>query len=318
MQFWPRKRAKRIFARVRSWKDVKEAKLLGFAGYKAGMTHCIISDNNQNSLTKGEDIFCPATVIECPPIKIASIRLYKKTPYGLMLHSEIFSKNVDKELERRVFLPKKDSEKKLDSVNPEEYSDIRVLIYTQPKLTGIGKKKPELFEMQVGGSLKEKFEYAKNNFGKEINAKDILREGMQVDIHAITKGKGFQGPVKRFGISIRQKKSEKTKRGPGSLGAWHPHHTSYRAPQAGKMGYHTRTEYNKWVLRIGKKGEEVNPKGGFVNYGLLKNPYVLVKGSIPGEKKRLIRLNFAIRSNKHIPTEAPPIAYVSTRSKQGN
>ena len=69
MQFWPRKRAKKQTARVRSWASSKEIKPLGFAGYKAGMTHAIVIDNRQKSLTKGEKISTPVTVIECPVIK---------------------------------------------------------------------------------------------------------------------------------------------------------------------------------------------------------------------------------------------------------
>src|SRR3989344_954150 len=97
---------------------------------------------------------------------------------------------------------------------------LTVVVYTQPKLTGIGKKRPEIFEIALGGSIKDKFEYAKQNIGKEIKITDIFKEGELVDIHGVSKGKGTQGPVKRFGISIRSHKAEKTKRGPGSLGGW--------------------------------------------------------------------------------------------------
>ena len=45
MQYWPRKRAKRSFPRIRSWGASKENKPLGFAGYKVGMTHVMIVDN---------------------------------------------------------------------------------------------------------------------------------------------------------------------------------------------------------------------------------------------------------------------------------
>ena len=67
MQFWPRKKAKRAYARVNSFAQEKEPKLLGFAGYKAGMSHLLVEDNRKTSTTKGEDIFCPVTIIECPP-----------------------------------------------------------------------------------------------------------------------------------------------------------------------------------------------------------------------------------------------------------
>src|SRR3989338_7931112 len=89
LQFWPRVRARQSYARIRNWPKSKEAKLLGFAGYKAGMTHLLITDNRQNSLTKGQDIFCPATIVECPPIKTASIRFYKNTKNGAKLICEM-------------------------------------------------------------------------------------------------------------------------------------------------------------------------------------------------------------------------------------
>lgn len=318
LQYWPRKRAKKVFARVRSWNKSNDVKLLGFAGYKAGMTHCIIIDNNQNSKTKGQDISIPVTVIECPPLKLFSVRFYKKTKYGLQISSEIISKELDKEISRKVSTPKKETKKIEDFEKElETFDDIRAVVYTQPKLIGL-KKKPEIFEVHLGGSLKDKFDYCKNNLGKEIKVDSILKEGSQVDIHSITKGKGVQGAVKRFGVKIRQHKSEKTKRGAGNLGAWTPKHTSWRIPQAGKMGYHLRTEYNKWLIKIGDKADRINPKGGFLKYGLIKNQYVILKGTIPGPSKRLIRINQAIRENKKIPKEAPTIAYISTKSKQGN
>ncbi len=313
LQYWPRKRARRSFARVRA-RLTGEPRLLGFAGYKAGMTHCIVVDNRASSLTKGEDIFIPTTVIECPPLKILSIRFYKKTPSGLMLANEVLSKDINKELSKRIILPKK--EPKLDSVKSEDYDDIRVMVYTQPKLIGF-KKKPELFEMRIGGSLQEKFAYAKDNLGKEINVKDILKEGQQVDVHAVTKGKGFQGPVKRFGIGLKSHKSEKSRRQPGSLGPWRGQGgIMWRVAHAGQHGYHTRTEYNKRLIKIGERAKEINPKGGFLRYGNIKNPYILVKGSVAGTSKRLIRIAPAIRKNKKVPEEPPTIAYISTKSKQ--
>ena len=78
LQYWPRKRSKRVFARVRTWNNVKEVKPLGFAGYKVGMTHLLINDNRKTSTTKGIDISCPATIVECPPLKILSLKPISK------------------------------------------------------------------------------------------------------------------------------------------------------------------------------------------------------------------------------------------------
>ncbi len=315
MQFWPRKRAKRVYARVRSW--VKGKGFLGFAGYKVGMTHLIVKDNMPNSMTKGEDIFMPVTVIECPAIKIFSLRFYKKTQKGLNAASEILLK-VDKELGRKLKLPKK-SKQDLQAIEKrfEEFDDLKAVVYTQPKLSGIGKKKPDVFEMAIGGdSVKEKYDFVKQFIGKEITIKDVFKAGEQIDIHGVSKGKGFQGTTKRFGTFVRGRKTEKAKRGIATLGPWHPAHVLFTVPQPGKMGFHMRTEHNKWIVMIGEKVGDINQNGGFVNYGVIKNPYVLVKGSIIGPKKRVIRFNKATRPSKKIFDQPPEISYVSLESKQ--
>lgn len=313
MQFWPRKRARRQYPRVRSW--AQGDGFLGFAGYKAGMTHLMVKDNNPNSMTKGEDIFMPVTVIECPAIKIAGVRFYKKSQKGLVAASQILFK-VDKVLGKKLKLPKK-TKHKLEDVNAEDYDDLRVVVYTQPGLTNIGKKKPDIFEVAVGGAdVKEKLEFLKQFVDKVITINDVFKPGEQVDIHGVSKGKGFQGTTKRYGTFIRGRKTEKAKRGIGTLGAWQPSRVQYTVPQPGKMGYHTRTEFNKWIVKVGEKPEEINPKGGFLQYGQIKNNYVLIKGGIIGPRKRLIRFNHATRPNKLIQAQAPEISYTSLESKQ--
>lgn len=312
MAVWPRKRSKRVSPRVRSWLTTKDTKLLGFPGYKVGMTHLIITDNKPTSMTKGKDISVPATIIECPPVKIASVNFYKKTTnQTLTLSSTILNQKLDKELKRKISIPKQ-SRKKLEDFKPEEYNDIRILVYTQPKLTTLGKKKPEIIELALGGNIQNKYNWVKENFQKEITVKDVLKEGEQYDARAITKGKGFQGPVKRFGVAIRQHKSEKTKRGPGSLGGWRGQgRLMYRVAHAGQMGYHQRFEFNKWLIKIGEKPEEVQPKGGFKHYGIVKNNYLLVKGSVQGTQKRLIILTNPMRPDNKVPKEGPQIIYIN-------
>jgi len=324
MQFWPRVRARYVYARIRNWPANKESKPLGFAGYKVGMTHLLINDNRPNSLTKGTEVFYPTTIVECPPLKIISIRFYKNTQDGSKLAAEIFADSLDKELERKITIPKKKGNEAVNGerVSPRtshvtEFDFVRLLCHTQPKLTSIGKKKPEIFEIAIGGNKEQQLDYAKEKLGKEISVNEVFKEGQQLDVHSLTKGKGFQGPMKRFGIQLRHHKSEKSRRNPGTLGPWKAQgHVMWRTAHAGKMGYNLRTEYNKQVLKIGNKIDEINAKGGFVNYGFVKNPYILLKGSIAGHQKRLIRFTEAIRSKK-IVEEAPQITYTSTESKQG-
>lgn len=306
LQFWPRKRAKRVFARVRFWANSKEAKPLGFAGYKVGMAHTTIIDNSKSSTTKGMEIFCPVTIVECPPLKAAAIRFYKNGENGQIVVSESLAENLDKELARKLSLPKK---KERTAVS--DYDFIRMLVHTQPKLTGIGKKKPEVFEIAIGGRKEDQLKYAQEKLGKEITVDEVFKEGQQLDIHAISKAKGVQGPVKRFGVNLKHHKSEKGVRRVGTLGGWIAQgHTMWRVAKAGKMGYHTRTEYNKWLIKI-NKSNDVSMKGGFEHYGTIRNPSLMIKGSLIGTQKRLIRMNEPVRPNRKIPNDAPTIKYSS-------
>lgn len=305
MQFYPRKRARRMIARVN---HAANEPFMEFAGYKAGMTHVTIIDNRNTSQTKGEEIAIPVTVVECPPLRVMAIRPYKDNRVLTQINAE----NMHKHLSKRIRIAKTKQEQDL-----KDYDSLRLLVHTQPYLTGFGQKAPDIFEITLGGTKEEQLAKAKELLGKELAINSIFTEGMQLDMHSITTGKGYQGPVKRFGIGLRQHKSEKTKRGPGSLGPWRGQgHVMWRVAHAGQMGLHQRTEYNKWLIRIGTEPKKINPKGGFLRYGLVKNHYILVKGSVGGPDKRLIIMTKAIRPNRQIPKEAPSIPYISLESKQ--
>ncbi len=309
MEYWPRCRASSTHARIRTWPS-GAAKPLGFAGYKAGMTHVFVADSRPNSITKGEEIAMPVTVVECPPLKVFGIRFYSKDAYGLHPSTQIFSDKPEKILSSVLILPKQQKTKTIDI---SKYHDLVLLVHTQPALTGIGKKKPEVFELGVGGSLAEKYAFATSVLSKEVSVQNVFSEGIQLDSHAITKGKGCQGPVKRFGINIRSHKSEKTKRGPGNVGGW-TDNRSFPVPHAGQTGYHQRMERNKLLLKIADPAA-VNPAGGFMRYGFVKNPCLIVHGSLGGPAKRLVKLTLA-----GLPTikgkEALSVSYTSLSSKQ--
>ncbi len=313
MQFWPRKKAKRLYPKKRSWNIPGKEGPLGFAAYKVGMTHIMTREKHGRKM---ENVFHAVTILECPQLKVASIRLYKEVDQALKLADEIMGP-ADKELKRKLKISKNNKDAK--SIKPEDFDDLRINVYTQPKFAGFGKKKPELFELGLAGSKEQKLAYAVEHLGKDIAVSDVFEPGQQIDVHAVTRGKGYQGPVKRFGIHVRAKKSEKTKRGPGSLGGWIAQgHSMYRIAHAGQMGQQPRIEYNKWLLKIGQDPKEIMPKGDFIGYGKVKNTYIMVKGTIQGPKKRLIRMYPSIRSNKKIPGKVPDILHISTESHQGN
>ncbi len=314
LQIRPRKRAKSQMPRINSWPKVEESTLLGFAGFKAGMTHITMIDDG-HSATKNQEILVPVTVVEVPPMIMFGLRAYSEDPRSLapQVFSDAFS--TDEKISKLLFLPKTDGlsaiEKSLDKV-----TEIRALVAAVPSKTHIGAKRPVKMEVAVGGkSAKDKFEYCKALLGKEIKAADVFKEGEYVDLVSVTTGKGWQGPVKRIGVELQRHKATGKVRHVGTLGPWHPARVMYTAPQAGQMGYHKRTEIAKRIIKISDKPEEINPDGGFINFGLVRNDYLLIKGSVGGPKKRLIRMR---KSWRTVPApKKPEIKYVSKTSKQG-
>lgn len=318
----PRGRASKFVPRITNWPEWKgsAAKLLGFAGYKAGMTHAVVTNINPNSPMKGQEIVIPVTVIDTPPVRPFSIRGYAATPTGLRLVTEVLADNLSDDLRRDMPLPKQydqaakmnELESKLDSL-----AEIRMLIHTQPRLAGVPKKRPDVMEYKIGASsVKDAFTYAKGVLGADLRIADIFGEGLEVDTVAVSKGHGIQGPVRRWGVRIMQDKARKTKRGIGTLGPWNPSSIRYTVPRAGQTGFHSRTSFNNAVIKVGERGEEITPSGGFVNYGVIRGDYIMLRGHVPGTVKRPIRLRFAIRPKRSYIVAPIRPSYISTSSKQ--
>jgi len=292
LQFWPRKRAAKIIPSV-NWKPLssKKSSLLGFIVYKVGMLSCVVKDNTEHSLTKGQKIVVPCTILEAPSLKIFSIRFYKDN----RIMKEVFI-GGEKELKKKIRLPKKQKEGKHD-LQFEDYDHVRILVYSLVSRTNI-KKKPDVIELGISGSKEEQLAFVKDHLNKEISIAEVFQEGL-VDARGVTKGKGFQGPVKRFGISLRFHKSEKGVRKVGSIGPWHPARVTFRVPMAGQMGFFSRISYNNKILSMGKISEKnINPKGGFKHYGDIKTDYIILQGSVAGPRKRQLVLTSPLRPNK--------------------
>ncbi len=314
-----RKRANRHTSRVRTWADSDESRLLGFAGYKAGMTHIAMVNTDKRSPFYKQEQFIPVTVIETPPIVIFSIRTYSRDPITnqLRVRSQIWGEKIEKDLGLRIQVPKS-KQKVKQLINSEkqalnEISEIRVLAHTQPRQAGLSQKKPDILEIKIGGTVSEALEYATSILDKKINLNDVYKPSDFVDVNATTKGKGFAGPVKRHGIKILPRKTRKGRRVVGCIGPWHPARVMWTVPRAGQLGCFTRTEYNKQILKIGEDGEEVTPTSGFKRYGKV-NQHCLIRGSVPGSTKRLVRFRNPIRPKK-VDIEDLQITYISTAGK---
>jgi large subunit ribosomal protein L3 len=323
LAYLPRHRAKRQVPRIRYWPKISadSPRLLGFSGWKAGMTYVFTIEDRKRSPNFGKEVMRASTILETPPMIVCGIRVYTGTPYGFQHLTEAWMKEPTEDLARALVLPEsfktEEMLQKITEVLPE-VSKVRVIVATQPRQVSISKKKPDITEIEVGGgSIEQQFEYAKTLLGKTVTAEEVFKDGQYIDVAAVTTGKGFQGPVKRWGVTILQAKGRKTKRGIATLGPWNPHHLMYSVPRAGQMGYHQRIEFNKRILKIGKDGKEVTVKGGFIRYGILKGPYMLIEGSIPGPEKRAIRLRVPARPPREIAEAPPQVTYVSLESPQG-
>lgn len=333
LQFWPRKRAKRIYPRVSTYPDIDESslekpKLLAFAGYKAGMMHLLRKDTKKGSPTFGEDISVAVTVLDCPAMLAVGVRAYRSTTNGLSVVTEAWADKLPKgfEIRRKSLKTKKVAKKKSQKKggkskkqeNKEEekkpsvstqiakmkkeqdnVASVRLIVSTQPKKVGFGKKTNDIFEIEIAGkTVEDKLEFARETLGKEIKLTDVLREGELVDTISVSKGKGTQGPVKRFGVVIQGPHAKGKRRHVGSLGQEQPGKVRWTVAQAGQMGFNKRTEYNKRILKIDdddQAGKEITPSAGFETYGVVKGPYIIIEGSVPGPSKRLIFLRTPIR-----------------------
>jgi large subunit ribosomal protein L3 len=304
--YWPKKRARRIYPRIKKWPKSSDKIALGFVGYKAGMTHVMMIDTNPNSKTKGQMISKSVTLLDCPSLSVFGFRCYD----GSLCVGDVLSENLDKNLSRKIKVPKKSKkEEQLKKIEGKNLTQVNLLCHTKPSF----KKKPEIVEIAIGGKIDEQLEYAKGMLGKEIKISDVYKEGEVIDVCSVTKGRGFQGPVKRFGIFVQSRNCEFEHRKVGVLGTKEPGKVRSTVPQSGQLGFQTRTELNKRILKIAKP-EDVAISGGILKYGKIKNDALLLEGSVPGPAKRLIRIRNPVRARKAHPSD---VKTISLSSKQG-
>ena len=304
-----RNRADSELPRIRVWPEGEG--ILGFAGYKAGLTHALVVENRKGSALVGRQVRIPVTVLEVPPMVVVGYRAYQKTGYGFRVLGEVWAEKLPKYLDRRVPVPTKpnpaEQQKKIDSMLEKVFM-IRLITSTQPERAQLPKKRPDMMEQALGGDVAAQLSKAKDLLGKELPLESVFKPGDLVDVFAISKGHGFQGVIKRFGVKLQKRKTE-TKRKIGTLGPETPDKVLPTVPMAGQMGYHQRFSLNHQVL---KSGQPFNPSGGWTHYGIAKENCVILWGSVPGPIQRLVRLRKAVRKKSK---PVPEISFISIESK---
>ena len=133
-----------------------------------------------------------------------------------------------------------------------------------------------------------------NNYqlGDEVKA-DIFEVGEMVDVTGTTKGKGFQGNIKKYNQSRGPMgHGSKYHRGVGSLGTMLPKRVFKGRGLPSHMGVNTVTIQNLEIVDVD-----------------LENNAILVKGNIPGPKKGLVIIKSAVKNNGKVNKRAELVNY---------
>ena len=115
--------------------------------------------------------------------------------------------------------------------------------------------------------------------GQEVNV-EIFAEGDVIDVTGVTKGKGFQGVIKRHGQSRGpMSHGSRYHRRPGSMGPVAPNRVFKQKKLPGQMGAVVKTIQNLEIVKVD-----------------VERNLLLVKGNVPGSKKALVTVKTAIKS----------------------
>jgi len=302
LAYLPRARAKSFEARIRAWPKVnsEEPKLLVHAGFKAGCVQIVNIDDREKTPNYGKQLVSLGTVIVTPPVLIVGIRGYSKDQNGKHAQFDLYSDNLPKNISQLFKQKNKEDLLEYSEKTFKKIKEIYAIIAVIPRNAGLEQKKPYVFEAAVkGGDIKKQFTFVKDLLGKEVKIDQVFESGDTVDAAAITKGHGWQGPITRMGVKKKQHKSRKSVREVGSLGPISPQYVMYTVPRGGQRGLHQRIEYDKRIMVMDNTENikyEINPKGGFKHFGNVNGDFIIVRGSVPGTYKRLIKLRTQIRN----------------------
>ncbi|XP_076952787.1 large ribosomal subunit protein uL3-like [Bidens hawaiensis] len=356
--FLPRKRAARHRGKVKAFpKDnpTQACRLTAFLGYKAGMTHIVREVEKPGSKLHKKETCEAVTIIETPPMVVVGLVGYVKTPRGLRSLNTVWARHLSEDVKRRFYKNWCKSKKKAFTKYALKYDNesgkkeiqsqlekmkkycnvIRVLAHTQiRKMKGLKQKKAHLMEIQVnGGDVAQKVDFGYSFFEKQIPIDAVFQKDEMIDIIGVTKGKGYEGVVTRWGVTRLPRKTHRGLCKVACIGAWHPARVSFTVARAGQNGYHHRTEMNKKIYKLGKAGQEshtaiteydrtekdITPMGEFPHYGVLKNDYLLIKGCCVGPKKRVVTLRQTLLNQmSRLAMEEIKLKFIDTSWKFGH
>lgn len=182
--------------------------------------------------------------------------------------------------------------KETDGYNSVQLScvEVREKVSNKPQM-GITKKAsttPKRFLKEI-----RDFELENANVGDELKA-DIFAVGEMVDVTGTSKGKGFQGVIKRHNQQRGpMAHGSRSHRRPGSMGTMLPKRVMKGKNLPGHMGYETVTIQNLEIIDVD-----------------LENNIVLVKGNVPGIKGSLVVIKSAVKNEGVINKNPKLVSYI--------
>ena len=359
--YMPKRRTKHTKGTIRAFpKDdaKKPVHLTAFMGYKAGMTHVVrYFEKKEGKKTIKRDVVEPCTVIETPPIKVVGMVGYIDTPRGLRALTTVWAQNLPQGVIRRFYKNFYCSKKRAFTNYAKKYDEkadskkhvnrdiqrirkyccvVRALCASQIEKCKLRQRKAHVMEIQVnGGTIAQKVDWTVGKFENEISVGEVFQNNDMCDTIAITRGKGTQGVIKRFGVARLPCKTRRGNRKVACIGAWHPAAVKWTVARAGNLGYYHRTQINNKIYRVGAGAvrginnnastetdphiKNITPIGGFPHYGVVNEDFVMIRGCVAGPKKRQITLRKCLlQPTKSFATLALDIKFIDTASKIGH
>jgi len=321
-------------------------------GYKAGMTHVVREIDRPGSKLHKKEAVEAVTILEAPPMVVVGIVGYVETPLGLRSLTTVWANHLSDDVRRRFYknwyrckrkaftkYAKKAAERPHDiDAEIERIKNycqvVRVIAHTQIRKLKLRQKAANLLEIQINGgaNVAAKVDYARSLFEQEVDVGKVFGEGECLDVCAATRGHGYAGVVSRWGVTRLPRKTHRGLRKVACIGAWHPARVRFTVARAGQQGYHHRTEINKRVLRVGRKGDgksastesdltekSITPLGGFPHYGEINEDWLMVKGCVAGSRKRCVTIRKSLLpSVRRAHSEPINIRFIDTSSKYGH
>jgi len=358
LAFLPKKRSRRHRAKVKAFPqddNSQECHMTAFIAYKAGMTHVLRELTRPQSKAHKKEIVEAVTILECPPMVAVGFVGYQKTLRGLKAVGTVWASNLHEEFRRRYYKNWAGSKKKAftskskrDEVSNKSVTErivqnadvVRLVCHTRmmQDMTQFRQKKAHVMEIQInGGSVEEKVRFCEGKLEKNIKVGEVFATDDMIDTIGVTKGRGTEGVITRWGITRLPRKTHRGLRKVACIGAWHPARVSYTVARVGQNGYHHRTETNKKIYLVAKgekfcgdgefnaktsidlSDKHITPMGGFVRYGEVKEDFIMLKGSCPGCVKRPITLRkpLVVPTNS-VARENVTLKWIDTSSKFGH